>query len=85
MKFLGLLLATLASPLALAETPPGTVVASSPAATKNFIGSPSLLILPNGHLLAAHDFFGAGKASGACIYGSQDQGATWTLLSSLPD
>lgn len=36
---------------------PGTVVHYQPASTQKYIGSPSLVILPNGDYVASHDFF----------------------------
>lgn len=37
---------------------PGTVVCYQPASTQKYIGSPSLVILPNGDYVASHDLFG---------------------------
>lgn len=37
---------------------PGTVIAYSPASSGLYIGSPSIVVLTNGHYLASHDFFG---------------------------
>jgi len=61
---------------------PGTVVAHSPAATRQYLGSPSLVVLPDGALLAAHDLFGPGTTSDLLrVHRSTDRGATWGLLS----
>ena len=49
------------------------IVASQPERNGVYLGSPSLLVLPSGALLASHDFFGA-KAGGLV-------GTTCTLIS----
>ena len=36
---------------------PGVVVNYIPASTKNFIGTPSICVLPNGDYIASHDHF----------------------------
>ncbi len=64
--------------------PPGIVIAHSSAASKTFIGSPSLLILPNGDYLASHDFFGKTMVRGVThIYKSTDKGITWERIAEL--
>ena len=40
---------------------PGVVINYSPASTREFIGSPSIAVLPNGHYVASHDFFTRAK------------------------
>lgn len=66
---------------------PGTVVAYQPAATKQYIGSPSLAILPNGDYVASHDFFGPGSAewvqARTRIYSSSDKGVRWRLIAEI--
>lgn len=67
-------------------TPPGIIITHSPTNTKKFIGSPSILILPNGNYLASHDFFGPNaKRSETSIYRSIDEGNTWQLISNIKD
>lgn len=65
---------------ALAKVP-GVVIDHSPAASGRYIGSPSLVILPDGDYLASHDFFGPKSGSKTCattvIFRSTDRGATW--------
>jgi hypothetical protein len=39
------------------------IVASLPERRAVYLGSPSLLYLPSGALLASHDFFGAGAGA----------------------
>ncbi|PIY36264.1 MAG: hypothetical protein COZ06_36460, partial [Armatimonadetes bacterium CG_4_10_14_3_um_filter_66_18] len=54
-------------------------------ATKTYLGSPSLVRLANGDLLATHDYFGPGCPRNheaeehlTSVYRSSDDGATWT-------
>ncbi|MEZ4618709.1 MAG: sialidase family protein [Caldilineaceae bacterium] len=54
------------------------------AATCTYLGSPSLVRLPNGDLLATHDYFGPGCPRNheaeehlTSVYRSADDGATW--------
>lgn len=56
-------------------------------ATKTYLGSPSLLRLSNGDLLATHDYFGPGCPRNheqeehlLSVYRSRDNGATWTTV-----
>ena len=60
---------------------PGVVIDHSPAASGRYIGSPSLVILPDGDYLASHDFFGPKSGSKTCattvIFRSTDRGASW--------
>ncbi len=52
--------------------------------TKTYLGSPSILRLPDGVLLATHDYFGAGcprthegEEGLTSVYRSEDDGLTW--------
>jgi hypothetical protein len=72
--------------------PPGVVVATSPNPEHNFVGSPSILILPDGSYLVSHDFFGRKTDPGAKallhssrVFASRDKGRTWTQLAHLRD
>lgn len=57
---------------------PGVVVTHSPRASGAYIGSPSLLRLPSGELLASHDLFGSGSTlTETYLFASDDDGATW--------
>jgi hypothetical protein len=60
---------------------PGVVIDHSPAASGQFIGSPSLVILTNGDYLASHDFFGpksaCARSGTTVIFKSSDHGLTW--------
>lgn len=66
---------------------PGTVVAYQPTATEKYIGSPSLVILPNGDYLASHDFFGPQSSEWqqgeTVIYRSRNKGKSWKKLSTI--
>lgn len=74
--------------------PPGVVIASSFDPEAAYIGSPCILVLPDGSYLASHDFFGwrvhhkAPRPAWdrlACIYRSSDKGATWTKIAEVPE
>lgn len=61
------------------STPPGVVVAYSPAKTQQYIGSPALAVLPSGEYLASHDLFGKGSSRDVTrLYVSSDRGKTWS-------
>ena len=63
---------------------PGTVIDHSPASSKSYIGSPSIAVLPNGHYVASHDFFGPGtKYNAMVVFGSQDKGKSWKQLTRM--
>ena len=65
---------------------PGVVIARK-SADKQYIGSPSIAILPNGQYIASHDFFGEDSSEWTQgrtnIYGSSDKGETWHLLAEI--
>ncbi len=67
--------------------PPGIVIDSSPASSGLYIGSPSIVILPNGHYLASHDFFGPKSsefdAPTTVVSSSDDRGQSWRKTSTL--
>lgn len=64
--------------------PPGIVVAHSPAPTRQYLGSPSVVILPDGDLVVSHDFFGPGSTRNLVhVYGSKDRGLTWERRSEV--
>ena len=60
---------------------PGVVIDYSPANSGLYIGSPSLVVLTNGHYLASHDLFGPRshefEAPATVILRSEDHGQTW--------
>jgi hypothetical protein len=66
---------------------PGTVIAYSPAASGLYIGSPSIVTLPNGDYLASHDFFGPQSTEHSSaisrVYQSKNKGKTWKMISEI--
>lgn len=73
--------------LRLYAAPPGTVIDYSPSASGLYIGSPSIVILPNGDYLASHDFFGPNSAEfdspKTAVFSSADRGQSWRKLTTL--
>ena len=62
-------------------------VKCQPEQTRTYLGSPSLVRLPDGRLLATHDYFGPGcprnhedEESLTSVYRSEDDGAAWVPL-----
>lgn len=60
------------------------------AATKAYLGSPSILRLADGALVATHDYFGAGAPRTmehewglASVYRSEDDGKSWTEVNHI--
>lgn len=66
---------------------PGTVIAHQPASTEQYIGSPSLAVLPNGDYVASHDQFGPESSEFVQaitrVYRSSDKGKTWKNVSEI--
>lgn len=71
----------------LHAAPPGTVIDHSPASSGLYIGSPSIVILPNGEYLSSHDFFGPKSAEhespNSVVFSSNDRGVTWRKVATL--
>lgn len=71
------------------QTVPGVVVAHQPAATRQYIGSPSIVIAPDGSYVATHDLFGPGSTSTVSaeteILTSRDRGLSWTHVAQLKE
>ena len=63
---------------------PGVIIASSPAPATQFVGSPSIAVLPDGSYVASHDLFGTGAPVKTVIYRSTDAGDTWTKRAEFP-
>lgn len=60
------------------STVPGVVIDHLPAASQQYIGSPSIAILPDGTYIASHDIFGPGsKFSQTAVFASADRGQSW--------
>lgn len=66
---------------------PGVVIDHQPAAGKQYVGSPSIAILPDGSYVASHDFFGPASSEWTAaitdIFASDDRGATWKKISRI--
>ncbi len=57
---------------------PGVVIDHSPASSRQYIGSPSIAVLPNGEYVASHDLFGPGSTRKlTLVFASGDRGQTW--------
>lgn len=65
--------------------PPGAVIAHRPAHAGQYLGSPSLAILPDGTLAASHDIFGPNRPEPrqTLVYASPDAGMTWEHRATL--
>lgn len=67
--------------------PPGVVIHHSPPSSGLFVGSPSIVRLPNGALLASHDYFGPRsreyQVARSRVYRSTDGGVTWSQAAEL--
>jgi len=62
----------------LKSPPPGVVIDHYPAESQDYIGNPSLAILPDGDYLASHDAFGPGhRLLKTYLFRSADRGASW--------
>ncbi|HUT30477.1 MAG TPA: FG-GAP-like repeat-containing protein [Sedimentisphaerales bacterium] len=71
----------------VAAQPPGVVIDYLPSQTKDYVGSPSIAILPNGRYVASHDVFGDGpigsQGKWTYIFESVDSGRSWRRLTEL--
>lgn len=69
--------------------PPGVVIDHQPASTGEYVGSPSIVILPDGTYVTSHDLFGpksTQSTSGVTrIFRSTDQGKSWEKVAELQD
>lgn len=62
---------------------PGTVVVHSPKASGVYRGTPSLVKLPNGYIVASNDVFGNDVAGKTDVFISVNNGATWEQISTI--
>jgi hypothetical protein len=73
--------------LEVCAAPPGIIIDHSPASSGLYIGSPSIVILPNAEYLASHDFFGPKsaefKAATSVVFASGDRGQSWKKIATL--
>jgi hypothetical protein len=74
----------LSIPVIAADKPPGVVIDFSPTADKQYIGSPSVAVLPDGSYVASHDFFSPGNMGDRThVFRSTDRGQSWTKSAEL--
>lgn len=66
------------------EAPPGNIISHIRPDIGQYVGSPSIAILPDGAYVASHDLFGPGttehKRATTLIFRSEDRGATWRQI-----
>ena len=63
---------------------PGVVIDHSPKYTANYVGCPSIAVLPDGRYAASHSFFGGGTGRGkTLVFRSEDKGRTWGRVAEL--
>ncbi len=66
---------------------PGVVVDYSPASSGIYIGSPSLVVLPDGRYVASHDEFGPKSTEHtravSHVFRSEDRGASWKRIARI--
>lgn len=63
---------------------PGVVIDHYPARLRNYIGCPSIAILPDGGYVASHSYFGPGPLGGdTVVFASADRGATWERIAEV--
>ena len=63
---------------------PGTVIHHVPAATRNYVGCPSIVVLPSGAYIASHSYFGDGATnSDSFVYRSEDRGKSWRRIADI--
>lgn len=63
---------------------PGVVIDHLPKSTRNFLGSPSIVIMPDGKYVASHDIFGKGPTpQHTHVFESADRGKSWQKIAEL--
>jgi len=74
-------------PVANQFSVPGTIIVHQPASTGQYIGSPSIAMLPNGDYVVSHDFFGPASSefvqAVTWVFRSSDKGKTWERVSEI--
>ena len=64
--------------------PPGVVIDHRAASTRQYVGSPSIAVLPNGDYATSHDWFGPGSTQNrTVVFASSDKGQTWKQLTEI--
>lgn len=64
---------------------PGIVLNHVPVSTKQFVGSPSICILPNGYYIASHDFGPGIRKVKTLVFVSKDSGKHWSKIAEIAD
>ncbi|MEL7500452.1 MAG: sialidase family protein [Planctomycetota bacterium] len=86
-RSLAVLLIWIASPVVAQDEPPWQVVVQTEDSRKVFVNSPSFAVLPNGHLLVSHLYYGdeidREQAQVTHIQRSEDGGKTWAAVTKL--
>jgi hypothetical protein len=68
----------------LGVAPPGTVISRSPDPQRQYVGSPSITVVPNGDYVASHDWFGpATSFDTTFVFRSTNKGVTWQRVAEL--
>jgi hypothetical protein len=63
---------------------PGVIIHHVPAATRNYVGCPSIIVLPTGEYIASHSYNGLGAANTeSFVYRSADAGASWERIADI--
>lgn len=63
---------------------PGVVINHLPASSRCYVGSPSIIQLPDGRYVASHDLFGPGSTGDVTlVFSSSDHGQTWQKRSEV--
>jgi hypothetical protein len=84
VAFLACVLASAAPSSANEPSPPGVVIDFSPAEARQYIGSPSIAILPDGSYVASHDFFLPGNTGDqTLVFRSIDRGSSWNRVGEI--
>jgi hypothetical protein len=80
---------SLAALLLVGVLPPGVVVDHEGAASRRYIGSPSIVKCRDGAYVASHDFFGPGSTQSVSaltrVFRSTDQGQSWSRMAEVQD
>jgi hypothetical protein len=64
--------------------PPGVIIDFSPTAAKQYVGSPSIAILPDSSYVASHDYFSPGnQGDRTVVFRSSDRGRHWSKVADL--
>ena len=74
----------MSSPAVPGTPVPGTPIHHVAAATRRYVGCPSIVVLPSGSYVASHSYFGHGATNiDSFVYRSDDRGATWRRIAEI--